>query len=456
MHKICKIPLGNNRIVSMLLSLSVSNFRSYGDEAVLDLQRRGFKTQRPRNGETWIENTWRRAAIFGANAAGKSNVLRALGQINNAVKFSLRADEFLKVLRNPHMLREKEVTSFELEYVYDDIRYRWGLVLDRVGVVEEYLDANQTSRWRKVYQRNRAEISFGNDIGISHAAKENIEEFLRPWVLVLSAWGTLRSTGKFGGAVAWWKGVLPLIVSSDADQDTRHKWMVNLARQDPNWLKVLKLVVNVADVGISDIGIEELAPESVRQIFVKFNDEGGAEVSENLNPDEINEVLRYLLFKHHAHGESFSLSEHEESQGTRTWMDIVVPAVYALAVGGVMVIDEIDGSLHPALVRELVSYFESEELNARGAQLLFSTHDLTLLGKYPTEVLNRGEVWFVEKSGSYSELIALDEFPVRSAHNIEKRYLQGQYGAVPNVYRSDLGAMLEKIRHNFQTGQLRE
>lgn len=433
----------------MLLYLSVTNFRSFGYEAVLDMQQRRFKTQHPRPGESWADNTYRRAAIFGANAAGKSNILKAIGLLNHAVTGSLRSETFAQALRNPHALRADEHTAFEVEYVKEDIRYRWGIALDEDGIVEEYLDANPSSRWRKVFQRDRDQISFGNNIGLSHAAKENIEEFIQPWALALSAFGTVRSAGKFEGALSWWDNLLPLIVSSDVDRDTRHRWLINLAQQNPHWMSVLRMVVRVADVGIRDIGLEELAPLSVHKYFLSINESGSADLAKAPNSREITEVLRYLLFKHDSQGRDFSLSEHEESQGTRSWIDLVIPAIYALAVGGVMAIDELDASLHPMLVRELVSYFNSDELNPLGAQLLFSTHDVTLLGKYPVESLNRGEVWFVEKRHSFSELIALDEFPVRTAHNIEKRYLEGQFGAIPIATHQDLAYTLQKLQSSF-------
>lgn len=130
-------------------------------------------------------------------------------------------------------------------------------------------------------------------------------------------------------------------------------------------------------------------------------------------------------------------------------MDLAIPALFALSVGGVLSIDEIDGSLHPLLLRELVSYFDNSELNPLGAQLLFSTHDLTVLGKSPAESLHRGEVWLVEKARSYSELIALDEFPIRDAHNIEKRYLQGTYGSVPISNTTELLHTLEALREKY-------
>nr|WP_018023390.1 ATP-binding protein [Corynebacterium ulceribovis] len=433
----------------MLLSLSIQNFRSFGDETTLDLQRRSFKTQRPREGETWTENTWRRAAIFGANAAGKSNVLRALSQLNLSVKNSLTDERFVRRLRDPHLLRTDRPTSFELEYVNIDVRYRWGVTVDKQGVVEEYLEANPKSRWRLIFERDRDTVVFGPGSGLSHAAKENIEQFMRPWALVLSAWGTVKTPGKNAGALHWWTKLLPLIVTDSADQDNRHQWLVDLAKKDPSWLNVLRMVVSVADVGIDDIGIEEKAPEAIKSLNLIIQPDGKAEISQEVEADLIIEYLHYILFVHKSGDREFSLPEEQESQGTRTWMDLAVPAIFALAVGGVMSVDEIDGSLHPMLVRELVSYFDTPDLNPHGAQLLFTTHDLTLLGRHPVESLHRGEVWFVDKDESFSELVALDEFPVREVHNIEKRYMQGVYGAVPVANQRELLATVNVLRAKY-------
>ncbi|MHC9595233.1 AAA family ATPase [Corynebacterium diphtheriae] len=433
----------------MLLTLSICNFRSFGTEATLDLQRRGFRTQHPRKDETWQENTWHRAAIFGANAAGKSNVLRALGQLKLAITHSLTNEHWVRELRDPHSLCTDEPTSFEVEYVFDDVRYRWGLTLNHSGVVEESLEANLSSRWRRIFERTGNSLIFGSNTGISHAAKENIEQFMRPWALVFSAWNTVKTPGPFAGALQWWQTLLPVIMSNEADHHNRHQWPVQLAQKDPTWLSVLQNVVAVPDVGINKIGIEEQAPDLVKQIELTIQPDGQAEITDQFDSDEITEYLRYLMFEHSDGIHTFSLPETQESQGTKAWMDLAIPALFALSVGGVLSIDEIDGSLHPLLVRELVSYFDNSELNPLGAQLLFSTHDLTLLGKYPAESLHRGEVWLVEKERSYSELIALDEFPIRDAHNIEKRYLQGTYGAVPISNTTELLHTLEVLREKY-------
>ena len=119
---------------------------------------------------------------------------------------------------------------------------------------------------------------------------------------------------------------------------------------------------------------------------------------------------------------------------------------YALYHGALLIVDELDSSLHPTLLREFIHYFQDEEINTQGAQLIFTTHDLTLLGNHPTEALDRNEVWFVEKQQSISELIALSEFSSRDNHNIEKRYLQGVFGAVPITSSRGIAEALDGLR----------
>ncbi|MCQ9343703.1 AAA family ATPase [Corynebacterium kozikiae] len=429
--------------------MAISNFRSFRDEAVLDLQRRGFTTKHPKAGSTWQESTWRRAALFGPNAAGKSNFLLSMGLLNQAVKHSLLRPELTKRLRDPHLGHIEEPTQFELEYVSDDIRYRWNLILDDEGVVEESLFASPVAHWRKVFVRRRSEISFGNEIGLPIAGKENISQFLRPWALTLSAWRTVKSPGTYSGAIDWWRTFFPLILSSDKDQTARHQWLVEMAQSNRKWLSILRKVVMVADVGIQDVGIAKHAPEDVKKIYARVN-EDTAEDQVHLDGEELEALARHLVFHHGSGAGGFSLPEHEESYGTKAWLDLAIPALFALTFGGVLSVDEIDGSLHPLLVRELVEFFADPHLNTRGAQLLFSSHDLTLLGNHPDSPLDRGEVWFVEKADSYSELFALDEFPVREAHNIEKRYLQGRYGAVPLPASGDFVEILDELRSDYK------
>ncbi len=140
-----------------------------------------------------------------------------------------------------------------------------------------------------------------------------------------------------------------------------------------------------------------------------------------------------ILFRHgHAEG-LFGFSD--ESAGTRSWVGLLPDALDALEVGGTMVIDEIDASLHPLLTARLIGLFRESDTNPRGAQLIFTTHDASLLGTaLGEEVLARDQIWFVEKDrNGASRLYPLSDFKPREGENRERRYLGGSYGAVPVV-----------------------
>jgi hypothetical protein len=126
----------------------------------------------------------------------------------------------------------------------------------------------------------------------------------------------------------------------------------------------------------------------------------------------------------------FELSE--ESTGTRTWYSLIGPTLSALKDGQVILIDEIDASLHPRLSARLLELFQDPETNPHGAQLIFTTHDTSLLN-----FLNRDEVWLTEKNdGGATTLTALAEYggdKVRRSLNLERAYLQGRFGAVPEL-----------------------
>ena len=434
----------------MLLSFTVENYRSFANETTLDMQSPKFQTLRPRENESWNDLVLKRAAIFGANASGKTNIIKPLGILRKAITSSIRNEDLVKSLYNPHKLYKDDPTTFITEYEYKGIRYRWTLVLDKAGIVEESLYANAKRIWRPIFDRERDTIVFGKGAQIPIAAQENINQFLKPTALCFSAWLTIKNPGRFIGAVYWWKKkVRPPIHVSDPDRKARHYWVMRLASQNINWLKLLKLIMAAADVGITDVSVkkEEGLPERLREFLIDL-EKTQTEVSGNQpQGTSLAEYLqRYIEFHHEGDSDGFVLKEEDESRGTQVWIDSIVPALYALYHGALLIVDELDSSLHPALLREFIHYFQDEEINTKGAQLIFTTHDLTLLGNHPTEALDRNEVWFVEKQQSISELIALSEYSPRDNHNIEKRYLQGVFGAVPITSSRGIAEALDALR----------
>ena len=453
----------------MLLSFTVENYRSFAHETTLDMQSPKFQTLRPRENESWNDLVLKRAAIFGANASGKTNIIKPLGILRKAITSSIRNEDLVKSLYNPHKLYKDDPTTFITEYEYKGIRYRWTLVLDKAGIVEESLYANAKRIWRPIFDRERDTIVFGKGAQIPIAAQENINQFLKPTALCFSAWLTIKNPGRFIGAVYWWKKkVRPPIHVSDPDRKARHYWVMKLASQNINWLKLLKLMMTAADVGITDVSVKK--KEALPKSFREFLEKKQAEISGN-PPQDISfakylqqyielhhegesddfilkdEYLQqYFEFHHKGESDDFILKIEDESLGTQVWIDSIFPALHALYHGALLIVDELDSSLHPTLLREFIHYFQDEEINTKGAQLIFTTHDLTLLGNHPTEALDRNEVWFVEKQQSISELIALSEYSPRDNHNIEKRYLQGVFGAVPITSSRGIAEALDALR----------
>ena len=436
--------------MGMLLSFTVENYRSFAHETTLDMQSPKFQTLRPRENESWNDLVLKRAAIFGANASGKTNIIKPLGILRKAITSSIRDEDLVKDLYDPHKLYKDDPTTFITEYEYKGIRYRWTLVLDKAGIVEESLYANAKRIWQLIFERERDTIVFGKGAQIPNAAQENINQFLKPTALCFSAWSTIKNPGRFIGAVYWWKKKMrPPIHVSDSNRAARHYWVMKLTSKNINWLNLLKLIMTAADVGITDVSVkkEEALPENLREFLINL-EKTQTEVSGN-QPQGMSfaEYLQqYIEFHHEGESDGFVLKEEDESRGTQVWIDTIFPALYALYRGTLLIVDELDSSLHPTLLREFIHYFQDEEINTQGAQLIFTTHDLTLLGNHPTEAIDRNEVWFAEKQQSISELIALSEYSPRDNHNIEKRYLQGVFGTIPITSPRGIAEALDALR----------
>ena len=174
-------------------------------------------------------------------------------------------------------------------------------------------------------------------------------------------------------------------------------------------------LLRFADLGIDDVQVVEEATSEA-----------------DMSSRSTREVPRRLRFMHRAADQELPFDLGEESAGTQTWFALLGPTLNVLRNGRVLLFDEIDASLHPRLSARLLDLFQDPETNPNGAQLVFTTHDTSLLN-----YLNRDEVWLTEKGPSgATSLTALAEFggdKVRRSLNLEKAYLQGRFGAVPEV-----------------------
>ncbi|MFR9730817.1 AAA family ATPase [Saccharopolyspora sp. MS10] len=387
-------------------------------------------------------------AIYGANASGKSNLLDGLRFMQSAVTRSFsRWDAEGGVPRRPFRLDpavRDEPSAFVVELIIDSVRYTYGFVVDDAAVREEWLYSYPANRKRVLFERTGAEVKFGSTVRTAKVKREVIEELTRENALVLPVAGQSRFE-EVQPVYRWFARTLrfrePGRVLRLAPLHAERDLAALLEEGEGTREQVLELI-RAADLGIKDVRVERRENRRTldhyamlaKQVETAGDPEEATRIKTRLAELEARgpEVEVRLQFSHADGGdEPFGLVD--ESQGTQHWI-IHLPAVLrALRAGSVLVIDEIDTSLHPLLTSRLIGLFRDERINTRQAQLILTTHDTSLLGTMLDEdALPRDAVWFVEKDRSgRSSLYALSDFKPRKGENHERRYLHGSYGAVP-------------------------
>ena len=422
----------------MLLDFTVANYRCYAEETTLDLTRGSLKTLTPRAGSSWREQTWRVAAVFGANASGKSTLLDALGCLHHAVGGQRN------ILHRPFSLdhdHAAQPSRFSIGFTHENERYSYSIEAHHWGISREELWA-AGQRWRKVFIRTQTPeddeptIEAGTTL---KGATNEVRRITTPQDLFLAVALKYKHTAL--APIARSLRDMRFIHHSDEERGSRLQWVMSrLADAPEQWTGIVNAIAGAADLGIVGLELEEReVPPKVLDLLRRFpwSEDEDAEV-----PAEVlKELQRHLVLRHRgADGEEYRLAIGQESQGTLTWLATVGPAIDALRLGQILCIDELDASLHPTLTATLVDMFKDPDLNVRGAQIVFTTHDTALLDNSPVQLLEAGEVRMSEKSLSgASELFSLADFPSnRKGTNKQRRYLAGAFGAIPRVDASSL------------------
>ena len=437
----------------LLLSFSVRNHRSLRDEVVLDLTRPSFRTLRPREGETWQDQTYPVAAILGANASGKSAIVDALWYARSAIMASASGWLSQKTMpRDAFALDDSSMSAsseFAFDFVLDEVRHQYRFEIDDEGVVGESLfDLPGARRRRLLLRDSTGTVKLHPDLGsIGPVAKR---ELVLSRALQLGRGGLEKIAGGLLGGVM----VLPL------GEDHRRSTAKNLAEillspegAGESSREYVVSLLQMADIGIVDAGLdEEVLPPELLELKRHLNlaqqklfGAGDLVKNEESFPGFLDDVVRNLWFEPQGDGSRPGrLSLERESAGTVAWLALVVPAVVALQQGGVLVVDEIDSSLHPHLVEMLIGFFADEQKTPLGAQLICTTHDSYLISPQSSVKLKPEQIWLTEKGNDgASELYSLADFPRHKSANVAKRYLSGRYGGVPSLAPSFLGRVLD-------------
>lgn len=372
--------------------------------------------------------------VFGANASGKSNLLKALSYARDVVSHSHNKwDPRGGTRRIPFLLGDtaRQPSEFSFDFVQDEVRYEYGFGVDDRQVTEEWLYSWPRGRRRMLFERggpgaDDVEMGPGLRRGFGKRSQMALES-VRPNSLLVSA-GALVNHPLLTQVYDWFARVG---VAEDSNAPGRLDYTARMFAGAERQL--CGLLLKYADLGIESIRVEER--ELPKEAMAHFN-----EALRLLNPEHSSagpadvRVSPEILVEHStSDGERVELPYGAESSGTQTWLSMIGPVVRALTRGGVLVVDELDARLHPNLAGQLVRLFSEPESNPLGAQLVFNSHDVTLLSRHSFGFLTRDQTWFTQKGADgATELIALREYKVRSDRDdLVKKYLLGSFGAVP-------------------------
>ena len=406
----------------------------------------------------WDSATRSVSIIHGANASGKSNFLAAmrfgLQAIQGSATIWRAADENQPLPYRPFLLDETSRTEpsfFEWDFVVDGVRYVYGFELDAQRIHSEWLSRVPSARWSSVFSRTPEDVDWTE----SAISKKNQKAYERASDKELLFSVAFRDELPVLGHVA--RELVTRIKFLPTGSDYENMRINSLVRQirngDLNLNDVSSLLV-AADTGITSVVLDETKipakiMQDVKRLLAALNDTGeeSGEESRQLaikfSDEELEDIVYSLRFIHHAEGGEAKLSLADQSDGTKSWLSIAPTLLSVLRNGDFLVADELDASLHVALLFMIVSAFADPEVNINNAQLLLTTHNTNLLENRKKLHLTPANFWFAEKSPARSSsYFSLDNFDRRDDANYERRYLSGRYGAIPEISPSTLKGLI--------------
>lgn len=416
----------------MLIQFRFKNFKSFRDDTILDLSATKITEHSDRVISAGYDKLLPTAAIFGANASGKSNVIEAFRYMMTYVieSFSYGGDPNDRKTKNKKLKytpflfdsasRDAE-SSFEVYFMGTEERgyksYNYGFTLNQDGVIEEWLNSKaKTAReYKHVFYRNGNELDLS---GLPTKSQELIRISLNKEALIVSLGAKLKVTK----------------LKSIRD------WFYNT-----NFTNFGNPYENVFLSSLIPDGFAEnkSVQDKVVAYFSSFDSSIIGFHTEVLKgEDEDHRHVKIDAIHCMVNGGTASIPLEEESDGTLKMFALYPALQDTLENGGVLFVYELNARLHPLLVRSFLITFLNPEINSKHAQLVFTTHDSWQLSN---NLLRRDEIWFTEKDDSgVSALYSLADFvdedgiKIRKDESYEKNYLLGKYGAIPTLKYFDM------------------
>ena len=419
----------------MLLQFNFKNFKSFRDDTTLDMTATRISEFNNHIVTVANEKVLPVAAIFGANASGKSNVQEAFRYmamyVRNSLDYGDEADNKKKKSKffkpTPFLFDTNSKTaesSFEVYFIDSEENgaktYNYGFTVNSTGVCEEWLNCkSKTSRglYKKIFYRSGEEYEFD---GLPTKSQENIRVALEKETLIVSLGAKLK--------IAKLKFIRDWFINND---------FADFGRPIENFF----LSQLIPDGFAEDKNVQQKVVDYFSTFdpsIIGFN----VEVLKSDNDDEDEHLKIDAIHQMIGSDKIGSIPLQNESAGTLKMFALYPMLQDVLSTGGVLFVDELNARLHPLLVRTFVITFLDPTINTKHAQLIFTSHDSWQLNG---NMLRRDEIWFAEKDlDGVSTLYSLADFvdedgaKIRKDENYEKNYLLGKYGAIPTLKHFDM------------------
>lgn len=406
----------------MILNIRLKNYRSYKDEIIYTLEASSSKAKDFNYYENDDFKVLKTSLMYGPNASGKSNIVRAFFELKNLIVKKPKVDELL-LIYDPFKFDENSATQpieIDIEFLIDNVKYKYVTKIDQKTILLEYLYYYPNKREVVLFERNKylhessiqkgvlgdkfgkKEISvFKNQLVLSKFGDDEPHEIITEVYRYFNKMFVYNSTSKIHYEIFSDK------VSEDllANKDLKNK---------------LERLINYADTKIKGLDI------------IKTGNSGESIIGYLRKKSDFNIRGIHDLYNGEKYVGNTDLSILEESVGTQTLFVLGAKIIEALENGSVLVVDELDTSLHSFITKMIIMLFQDKEINKNNAQLIFTTHDISLLDK---DLIRKDQVWITEKNErGETDLYSLQDFEsLREDTSFDKWYLSGKFGGVPQI-----------------------
>ena len=404
----------------MLIRFSFKNFKSFKDENCLDMEATALKEHEYNIAKTENIELLKVAAIYGANASGKTNVLQAFDYMKKRILVSDDSKKNSPIDEENiySFMINNESISLEVEILAKNNKiYKYGFEVLKNSIFSEWLYIKKVNKFYSIFEREKNNVTMKSNNKISGLA--NIDER----TLFLNIYSKIdKDNEDFNNVYEWFVNANYLDLGNPRFEDFINNRISLKILSDEKYKKELLRFIKTFDSGIEGI---KTTPDSIEEI------------------QNNNRVVKVELIHRGEDNKLKALPLDLESNGTRKMFHLFDFFMDALKNGMVLFIDELDAKLHPLLTRYIINLFHNSETNIGNGQLIYSTHDTVNLNK---DTFRRDEIWFTEKNrDGVSEIYALSDYileddedsknktskKVRNDATYNKDYLTGRYGAIP-------------------------